>query len=281
MRPAVSIVALTLALAACIGPPYPRGDIERLYPQPPRPELRSIDIDGRALRVAVMPGRADGTPLFFIHGSPGDWTAWARYLDSTALSGSGTRYAFDRPGFGGSMPGAVITDLQQQADHIAAAMRVLEPQRPAVLVGHSLGGPLVAWIALRHPEQVCGGVMVAGSLAPALEAPRWYNRLAASWLGRWLAPDEMQWSNDEMLPLQSELMRLDAAWPSLHRPLIAIQGERDELVDPRTADYVEQRAPAAWLRVERIADQGHFVLWQQPQRVTDAINALPCAAAPG
>lgn len=266
---------LALALAACQNPPYPRGGVQALFPEPPRPELQQRRVEGRTVQLATMAGRGR-TPLLFIHGSPGDWQAWARYLDAPALARFNPRMAVDRPGFGGSGAGEVMTDLRQQARLLAAL--IPEGQR-AVVVGHSLGGPLVGWLLLDHPEKVCGGVMVAGSIAPELEAARYYNRLADTALARLIAPEELLWSNVEILALQGELRKLDREWPRLQRPLVLVQGLKDELVAPATADYAERRIPPEWLRVVRVPDQGHFVLWNQPQTVIDAITSLPCAGS--
>ncbi len=51
-------------------------------------------------------------------------------------------------------------------------------------------------IAMQYPEQVCGLVLVAPSLDPDLEKPRWYNKLAASPLVRWMIPNKMQLANE-------------------------------------------------------------------------------------
>lgn len=268
----IGALLLTTPISQAANPPYPRGSLEALYPQLPRPVLRDVTLQGRTLRIAQMAGSGH-TPLLLVHGSPGDWQAWARYLDAPQLAAYNPRIAVDRPGFGGSGAGAVITDLRAQANLLAG---LIPTGTQAVVVGHSLGGPLVGWLLLDHPEKFCGGVMVAGSIAPELEAPRWYNRLAQTWLAEWLAPKEMLWSNTEILALQSELKKLDAQWSRLHRPLVVLQGEKDELVDPRTADYAEQRIPKAWLTVRRVPEQGHFVLWEQPQTVIAAIQSLRC-----
>ncbi len=268
----VLFVPALLLLAACSNPPYPRGDVEALYPAPPRPAIQTVVVGGRSLQFAEMPAGA-GTPMLFVHGSPGDWKAWARYLDAPGLAGQGPRRAIDRPGFGGSGAGAVMPDLRSQAEMIAA---LIPAGRPAVLVGHSLGGPLVAWIAIDHPEKVCGLVMVAGSVAPDLEAPRWYNRAAESRLLSWALPDELLWSNREILTLRPELQKLDREWTRLQRPVIAIQGLKDQLVDPYTVDYLETRVPEQWLKVVRVPDQGHFLLWDRPATVMDAMLSLPC-----
>ncbi len=268
---ALFAVAL-LTLLGCSNPPYPHGTLEKLYPAPPRPLLHSINVGTRTLQLAEMPGHGS-RPIIFIHGSPGDWQAWAHYLVAPQLANYGPLIAIDRPGYGGSGQGEVIPDLRAQAELIA---QVIPAGQPAILVGHSLGGPLLGWLALDHPEKVCGVVMVAGSIAPELEAPRWYNYLADTWFARLLLPTQLLWSNREILPLQKELRRLDAEWPRLTRPVVLMQGGKDDLVDPRTADYAEQRMPKQWLRVLRVPEQGHFVLWNQPERVIEAIKSLPC-----
>lgn len=263
-----------VALGGCTKPPYPRGTVETLYPAPPRPDVRQHPVAGRSLQVVEMPGIEGGTPILFVHGSPGDWQAWARYLDTADLPRAGARRAVDRPGFGGSGPGRVITDLRAQAALLAGL--IADDGPPAVVVGHSLGGPLVAWMAIDFPEKVCGAVMVAGSVAPELEAPRWYNRLADTRLARWLLPDALLWSNHEIMSLQAELRLLDAHWPTLQRPLMAVQGMDDALVDPKTLDYLKSRVSAPWLTAVPVFDQGHFVLWKAPASVIDAIVSLPC-----
>lgn len=265
-------LVLAAALGACSNPPYPRGSVESLFPTGPKPELKTSTVDGQALHRAEMPGPGR-TPILFVHGSPGDWKAWAHYLAAPELAGYGPRIAVDRPGFGGSQPGAVLTDLRAQADRLAA---LLPAGRPAIVVGHSLGGPLVAWLAIDHPDKVCAALMIAGSVASIYESPRWYNRFAASWLGQHVVPAEMRWSNREMLALAPELRRLEAESPRLTRPLVALQGERDELVDPRSADGLAQRAPPGLVRVVREAGQGHFILWERPDLVLREIAALPC-----
>ena len=265
-------VTALLQLAACTNPPIPRGSMEELFPGPNRPQVSTVQALGRSVQLVQMEG-AGKTPIVFIHGSPGNWRAWARFLDTPDLAGFGPRIAMDRPGFGGSGAGDLMLDLRGQAAVLAAA---IPPGPPAILVGHSLGGPLIAWMAIDHPDKVCGAVMIAGSIAPELEAPRWYNQLADAWVAKWFVRKEMLWSNQEMMVLQHQLELLDAHWADLRRPVVAIQGDKDPLVDPRTADYLESRAPRQWLRVVRAAGMDHFLLWSQPQSVVQQILSLPC-----
>ena len=266
------LVTSMLQLAACADPPIPRGSIEQLFPGLQRPQVSSVQALGRSVQLVQMPGPGH-TPIVFIHGSPGSWRSWARYLDAPELSSYGARIAMDRPGFGGSGASDLMLDLRAQAAVLAAA---IPNEAPAILVGHSLGGPLIAWMAIDYPEKVCGGVMVAGSVAPELEAPRWYNRLADSWVVQRFLGKDMLLSNREMMVLEQQLNVLDANWARLRRPLIAIQGDKDPLVDPRTADYLEARAPKQWMRIVRAAGMDHFQLWTHTASVLLEIQSLDC-----
>jgi uncharacterized protein len=261
---------MLLCLTSCQNPPYPRGSLAALYPTGPRPILASAQVEGRRIATATMAGL--GVPdVFFIHGSPGDWQAWATYLNDPQLADLGTRIAVDRPGYGGSSQNGVMPVLKQQAALLAQLMTA---NRQTIVVGHSLGGPLAAWLAIDYPDRVCGIVLLAASMAPEYEAPRWYNKAAALRPIQWLIPDEMMRSNFEIMPLQQELIKLDNVLPTLHRPVIALQGSKDELVDPRTVDHLAQHIAAPYLTVIRIPDVGHFIPWQKHQQVVDAIHAM-------
>ena len=261
------------ALSACGNPPYPRGDVDTLFPGASKPVATTVTLGERRIFSMRMPGQAGQPMVLFIHGSPGDWKAWAHFLATPQLAGLGPRVAVDRPGFAASS-GPVMPDLRAQA---ALLTQLIPSGQKAILVGHSLGGPIVAWMAIDAPDKVCGVVSIAGALASSLEQPRWYNELANWQLVQWLLPQEMALSNREMMPLSDELAKLEAAMPALRVPFILIQGSKDELVMPATADEAAKRMPARWLSVIKRPHDGHFVLWQTPDVVTDAIMQLPCA----
>jgi pimeloyl-ACP methyl ester carboxylesterase len=183
--------------------------------------------------------------------------------------------AVDRPGFGGSRAGGVMPNLREQAAMLTA---LIPPGRKAIVVGHSLGGPLVAWMAIDAPDKVCAAVSIAGSLSSRYEVPRWYNQIADSGLLNWAVPAEMVQSNLEMMPLSTELVQLESAFGKLRVPFVVMQGDKDSLVEPATADEIEKRAPAAWLKVQRLPLENHFVLWEKPELVIKTLLDLPCAS---
>jgi pimeloyl-ACP methyl ester carboxylesterase len=111
-------------------------------------------------------GDADGPIVIMVHGTPGSAMAWSDYLLSPP---SGTEVvALDRPGFGRSGPAGAMTSLADQAAAVLALMPT--DGRPVLLLGHSLGGAVVARVAADHPERVTALVLLAASLDPALES---------------------------------------------------------------------------------------------------------------
>lgn len=263
-----TLVVLVSSLAChAKNPPYPRGSIEDLFPEPPRPVERRYRLGDRSIHYWQL----DGGParILFLHGTPGDWKAWAGFLAEPALQRRATLIAVDRPGFGASDPGRIAPSMAEQARLLAPLLD--GPGAPTVLVGHSLGGPIAAELAMRYPDRVRGAVLIAPSIDPGTEAPRWYNHLMTWRLVRWLAPAEFAWSNDELMGLVAELEQQTPRWAGLPMPVTVVQGALDELVDPRTAGYAERVLPKPQGKVVVVPDQGHFVLWKRPDLVTREI----------
>lgn len=277
---AIGVVLCVVSLAGCGNPPYPRGTVESLFEPAQRPVIAAVNAGGRLLNTArvenaTAPLAANRPTLLFVHGSPGDWKSWASYLKAPELAGFSTRIAVDRPGFGGSYEGGVMPSLREQAALLTA---LIPPEKKVIVVGHSLGGPLAAWMAIDAPDRVCAAVSIAGSLSSKHEAPRWYNQIADMGLLNWGIPRELIQSNQEMMLLATELVQLESSLGKLRVPFVVMQGGKDSLVDPATADEVVKHSPATWLTVQRLPLENHFVLWEKPEVVIQTILGLPCAS---
>lgn len=264
----LGVSLLLSSVTACASnPPYPHGTVNQLFPKPPRPVEKTYDIDDRSIHyweIAGGPAR-----IVFLHGTPGDWQAWAKYLADPELQKRATLIAVDRPGFGASNPGRMAPALSEQARLLEPLLK--GPGAPAVLVGHSLGGPIAAEMAMDYPDEVRGAVLVAPSIDPNTEQPRWYNVAMTYTLVQWIAPKIFKWSNEEIMPLVGELKQQTPRWKNLKMPITVIQGAKDELVDPRTAAYAEKVLPKPNGKVIVVPDQGHFVLWKRPDLVVGQI----------
>lgn len=238
----------------------------------PRSDSSTYLAEGRRMHYVSAGDRANPMVLL-VHGSPGDWSAFEEYLDHVELLKEAWMLAVDRPGFGKSSFGRPEPSLEAQA-------RLLEPllakadARGAVLVGHSLGASVIARMAMDFPARVAGLLLVAPAIDPELEKLRWYNRLASLSAVRLLLPRALDTSNLEILPLRSELEKMLPLWPRVEAPTIVIHGSKDRLVPAANADFAGRVLVNAPVDVRRVQDAGHFILWERPDRVVQAILKL-------
>lgn len=102
------------------------------------------------------------TPLVMVHGASQDSLSWQHNIEFFAEHYS--VYALDLPGHGkSSMPLAgAYTDSQASAAYVLQVMDALGLEKP-VLMGHSMGGGIVAAAAVLAPERVRGLVFVDGA----------------------------------------------------------------------------------------------------------------------
>ncbi len=218
-------------------------------------------------------GRGPDKPLVvFIHGSPGEWQAWADYLIDPELTQRAELVAVDRPGFGGSGAGAVEPSLVQQARDIAPLLDKAGSGRRVVLVGHSFGGPLVARLAMDYGSKVTDLVILAGSIDPAMEHTAWY-QYPADWpVISWMLPDTLVVTNREIRALKDELDAMLPLWPRVTQRVTVMQGGKDDLVPPENADFAQKvLAHAASLNIVRIPEMNHFLPWTRYGQVKAVI----------
>lgn len=221
-------------------------------------------------------GDPDRGRVVYCHGTPGDANAWSRYL-LEPVGGMGS-IAYDRPGFGRTAPLRALPGL---ADQAAALRPFLEGPGPKpILVGHSLGGPIIVRAALDHPELIGGLVIAAGDLDPDLEEWLWYNRLADTRLARLLIPGSMSRSNDELKPIKADLQEMARRLEALRVPVILVHSTDDSLVPYANVDFMRRSFPSGTIRrVVRFTDKDHFVVWNAADAVRAAVQELADLAA--
>ena len=255
-------------LAGC-GPPY-QSDGDNLLDNKSIHSLK-YHIEGREIHYVEREG--GGATILFIHGTPGSWKAFNHYLANDELSSKARLLSVDRPGFGGSAEGGIIRSLSDQARLLSPLLLRAQGADKVVLVGHSLGAPLAARIALDYPDDIAGLLLIAPSLDPALEKPRWYNRLASFTVVQWLVPNELKRANVEVMTLSDELQVMVPLWQSIRVPVTVVQGMEDKLVDPANIDFLENHITQD-LKSVRIEKSGHFILWKQPDLILKELHAL-------
>ena len=134
-------------------------------------EPTTIDLGEVSLR-CVIEGPEPGTaPLaIMVHGFPESWYSWRHQLGPVAQAGY-TACAIDVRGYGGSDKPEPIGAyaLEHIVGDLVALRRTLSPDRPAVLIGHDWGAPIVWNSALTHPEDFSA---VAGLSVPFAGLPQ-------------------------------------------------------------------------------------------------------------
>jgi pimeloyl-ACP methyl ester carboxylesterase len=89
-----------------------------------------------------------------------------------------------------------------------------------------------------------------------------------------LIDDRLQKANVEIWGVYDALKEMQPWWQTVTFPMIYMQGELDELVDPRNLDFAENFLPTANTRVVRIPDQGHLVHRQQQVLIAELVLEL-------
>jgi pimeloyl-ACP methyl ester carboxylesterase len=124
--------------------------------------VRSFDGTELAVRAA---GKARDPMLVFVHGFSLDLTTW--HFQWTALSDRYRCVLFDLRSHGRSAPAASgDVSLPAFARDVAAVLDAVAPDRPVVLVGHSVGAMAIVAAGLERPDLFRGrvaGVVLIGS----------------------------------------------------------------------------------------------------------------------
>jgi len=196
----LSLIILSLAsafstLAVDEGAQESTEQVNRLNPND---EIKKyiLDVDGRPLHfVEVYKDRDKGPkPLvIFVHGTPGGWHNQASFLYDEFLRDHFHMISMDRLGHGSSI-GKIESSLQAQAASFKALLDRDTTGNGAIMVGHSLGGPIVARTAMDYPDQVSGLIFIASSGDPK-RSLKWYNTVGGFLPISWFVPKDLKRAN--------------------------------------------------------------------------------------
>ena len=218
----------------------------------------------------------DTLPLvIFIHGTPGSSSAFASYLEDTNLVKHVQMISVDRPGFGYSDFGRAVRSLEEQS-RLLKPMLERHAQAPKVImVGHSLGGPMIARMAMDYEELMDVLVMVAPSIAPELEPNEEWFRVPMDYpVVRWMVPTVMRVSNQELLPVKGDLNEMLPLWKKITLPVIVVHGSKDKLVPVGNADFAKKMLTnSSRVDVYIYPEENHFVVWSKYDDIVKYILA--------
>lgn len=189
----------------------------------------------------VMSGDSTKPVALFVHGSPGSLSAFIEFLTDTALLSETLLITTDRPGFGYSNFGNAEPSLIKQGEALKPLLEKYRNNRPVILIGHSLGAPLIAKMAIDYPNLVDGLIIVAGSIDPELEPNEtWFRAPLATPFLSWLLPRSLRASNEEIYQLKPQLEEMIPEWKKITIPVTVIQGMKDSLVPAANAEFARK-----------------------------------------
>lgn len=243
-----------------------------------KPVQHQVIVKGKTINYAEA--GHDSLPVaFFVHGSPGSWSAFIDFMKDTSLLKKVKIVAVDRIGFGYSQFGEGEKSLAKQSAYLKPIVqRFKKGNNKMILIGHSLGGPLIAKMAMDYPELIDNLVIVAGSISPYLEPNEKWFRIPLNFLPvNLLIPKSFRASNTELLYLKSELIKMLPYWKNIRQPVTVIQGNKDVLVNPKNAAFAkEMLINSRKVNLVIVDDMNHFIPWSHPHLIENAIySALP------
>tara|TARA_R110002096_G_scaffold436044_1_gene665974 strand:- start:22860 stop:23714 length:855 start_codon:yes stop_codon:yes gene_type:complete len=209
--------------------------------------------------------------LFLIHGSPGSWDAWLSLCTQTNILHKFYVIAIDRPGYNKTTLEGIYS-LKDQSRFIKPLIEKYCDS--CLLAGHSYGGGLAMQIALDYPETIKGVASISGTVAFPHQKLKWFNYAMNYSPAQWLVSEELATSNREMWQLQNDLPSMNSSLGNYKGKVAIIQGEKDRIVDAKSASYLQQKLENAELKMFVKEDMDHFVIWTNMELVIEAIDWL-------
>ena len=223
----------------------------------------------------------------FVHGAGGNSLLWRRMLEG--LSGSSRALAVDLPGH----PSGEITcrSVGEYAEAVHRFITVTGLDRP-VLGGHSMGGATVLTLALSHPEDV-GGLILLGTGAKLGVAPeileglksnpmRAIENIITPWsfnsidlsLGREsraaLSVSNLPVFLNDYLACTGFDVRKDL--PRISARTLVVCGDKDRMTPPRFSQYLGANILGSEVRF--IKDSGHMLPLEKPEALASLVQAF-------
>jgi pimeloyl-ACP methyl ester carboxylesterase len=231
------------------------------------------EIDGFPLHYAQT--GSDTLPtLLFVHGTPGSWDAFASYLRNKELMQHYRIISIDRPGGGYSDFGNAM-NLSAQTEIIAAWMDSVYNNKPMIIIGHSLGGPMTVKLGAARPQYTKALVILAGSQDPAAEKPEKWRPILFKTPLNYLVPGAMRPSNEELWYLKKDLVEMKPEYEKITCPVYILHGTKDMLVPYSNVAYTQQMLTKTdSVFITTFEKENHFIVWTREKEIVELLMKL-------
>jgi pyruvate dehydrogenase E2 component (dihydrolipoamide acetyltransferase) len=252
------------------------------------PEPQLVEVGGRTISYLSLGPEDTSVPVVLVHGYGGDKNSWL--FVQQPLAEEHRAIALDLPGHGASGKDVGDGSLTTLADCLAGFLDALGIDR-AHLVGHSLGGAVVAAVAKASPGKVASLTLIApAGYTPEVDA-EYLRGFASASSRRELKPLVGRLFSDESLvtrQLVDDLLRykrldgVDAALSTLLGTLLG-DGDRQAIDTPALLAGVDVPVTVVWGGADRIVpvpdgvelrrvEAGHMPHMEAPGEVLSAIR---------
>lgn len=270
----VAISAMILA-QSCFRMRWPDDKAYATFERKGAP-IQIIDtfIEGYRIHLALS-GWSDSLPtLVFIHGSPGSWFHYKKFMLDAELRKKFRIVSIDRPGFGHSDFGKAI-HLEEQSRIIAPMLESLKTAKPMFLCGHSMGGPVVVKLAADNPGLFKTIVIVAGAIDIAQEKKERWRHLMGKPAFRWMLPGAFRPSNMELLYLKKDLIPLQSDFKNIRCEVRFVHGDKDTWVSIKNVAFGQKMMiHAKSIQVDTLHGADHQIPWKRFQDLKGILMQL-------
>lgn len=251
--------------------------------------METVDHHGRT--TAYRRPDVDGPPVLFVHGSGADHRVWVRQYGRPEAPYAGV--AVDLSGHGDSDDVDTPVGPETLAAYADDAVAVARTVGARVLVGNSLGGAVVLWVALER-EFDTGGYVLCGTGAKLGVREVLLDLLdgdfeafvdaahAPDMLFHDPLPEHIAASREAMLAAGQAVTRRDFRTcdafdvrDRLHEvetPCLAITGAEDLLTPPAFHEYLADELPDC--QVALVPDAAHVSFLERPDAWNEHVDAF-------
>ncbi|MFI5497029.1 alpha/beta fold hydrolase [Actinoplanes sp. NPDC051859] len=295
-----------VAVLALVGFVFQNGATKANAPDLP-PGGRMVDVGDYRLFLQTSGTKRNGPTVVFDsgYGTAASTADWSRIVPDVAKVTQVVTY--DRAGYGFSDDTGSARTSERLAEDLHTLLRKADVPGPYLLVGHSLGGFTVRTFAQQYPDEVAGAVLID---AAQEDGPREEMPLGALLVGRkvglvralgavglyppvgnaekFLEPAdagliaELTYARMSDAAQRSEFEEAftDANRDQLRatrtagfgdKPLVVVTSSRNVQANPQWGPLQEAQLKLSSRARQVVVDSGHYVHWEQPQSVIDAI----------